>query len=403
MPLDWMILIAASIALAYQAASLLASILFAEKRRVRYGRTPLSSLPPVSVLKPVRGLDDNLLEALRSHLKQDYPEYEVLIGIHSREDPAWPVLEQLQREFPDRPLRIVLSTTQAENAKVGVLIDLARLARHPVWLMSDADIQAEPDYLRRVTAPLDDERTGLVTCLYRPSASSLAGRFEALVIATDFIPSTLVAPIVGVREFGLGSTICFRAKDLQAAGGFERLAAYIADDYQLAKAITSSGKRATFSEVVVDTTLSDPGWRDVWRHQMRWARTIRVSRLDGFAGLPVTHAGLWALLCAATGQWPMALTLWLARCAAGAFAGFVILRHWPALLLAPLLPLCDLWGFALWCGAWLGRTAWWRGRLYRLEADGRIRLIGEQSLAAKTRNGVGMPEKVEEHAHGRQR
>lgn len=400
MPLDWIVLIPAIVALAYQALSLLASALFAEKRRARCARAPHSSLTPVSILKPVRGLDENLREALRSHMTQDYPEYEVLVGIHSTEDPAWPVLEQLQREFPNGPLRIVHSTTQAANAKVGVLIDLAREARHPVWLVNDADIRVEPDYLRRVTAPLDDESIGLVTCLYRARASSLAGRFEALVIATDFIPSTLVAPIVGVREFGLGSTLCFRAADWRAAGSFERLTGFIADDYQLAKAITSSGKRATFSEVVVDTTLSDPNWRDVWRHQMRWARTIRVTRLDGFAGLPVTHAGVWACLCLASGHWQVALTLWLARAIAGGFAGFVVLRHWPALALAPLLPFCDFWSFTLWCGAWLGRRAWWRGRVYRLKSDGRLELIGEPS-AGHAEKRVRVPEQVKESANRR--
>lgn len=394
---DWLILIPAFAALAYQASALLASILFAEKRRLRYARPVLSSLPPVSVLKPVRGLDDRLKQALLSHLEQDYPEYEVLLGIASKEDPAWPVLEQLRKEHPEKPLRVVLSSTEAPNGKVGVLLDLAREARHGVWLVNDADIAVPADYLRRVTAPLQNERTGLVTCLYRAGASSWAGRFEALVIATDFIPSTLVAPLVGVAEFGLGSTLCFRAQDLRDAGGFEALREYIADDYQLAKAITSKGKRATFSEVVVDTTLSDPGWRDVWRHQLRWARTIRVSRAGGFAGLPVTHAGLWAVLAALAGQWPMALTLWLARSAAGAYAGFVVLKHWPAVILAPLLPLCDFWSLAVWAAAWTGRRVWWRNRVYRLQSDGRIH--PDESSPSAGEPAVRVEEKQEEPAH----
>jgi ceramide glucosyltransferase len=394
---DWLVLIPAFVALAYQAAALLASILHSEKRRLLYARPVLSSQPGISVLKPICGLDDRLKQALESHLEQDYAEYEVLLGIASKQDPAWPVLEQIQRENPDRPIRIVFSSTEAQNGKVGVLVDLAREARYRVWLVNDADISVPRDYLKRVSAPLDDERTGLVTCLYRADASSLAGRFEALVIATDFIPSTLVAPLVGVVEFGLGSTLCFRAEDLKKAGGFEALRDYIADDYQLAKAITSGGKRATFSEVVVDTTLSDPGCGDVWRHQLRWARTIRVSRPDGFAGLPVTHAGMWALLCAATGQWPMALTLWLARSVSGAFAGFVVLKHWPALVLAPLLPLCDMWSAAVWAAAWAGRSVWWRSRVYRLQRDGRIRLDGEGGSAGKP--AMGVQEKQEEPAH----
>jgi ceramide glucosyltransferase len=205
--------------------------------------------------------------------------------------------------------------------------------------------------------------------------------------------------MVGVREFGLGSTLCFRAADLQQKGGFEALGDFIADDYQLAKTITSTGKRATLSEVVVETTLSDPTWLDVWRHQLRWARTIRVSRTDGFLGLPVTHAGLWAILCAANGLWPMALTLWLARSVMGSYAGFVVLRHRPALTLAPLLPLCDIWGFAIWLAAWLGRTVRWRNRIYRLRSNGRIEPLAETSSTGEQYRRV--PEEKEEPAHRR--
>lgn len=392
--MDWILQIPAGIALAYQVLSLMASVVFNEKRRTRYSRPVLSSLPPVSILKPVRGLDDRLLEALESHLDQDYPEYEILLGVHSKEDPAWPVLENLIQQHPDKAVRLIVSSTSAANAKVGVLIDLAHQARHEVWLVNDADITVPKDYLRRVVAPLDEASTGLVTCLYKADASSLAGRFEALVIATDFIPSTLVAPMVGVREFGLGSTLCFRAGDLRAAGGFEALREYIADDYQLAKSITASGKRAAFSEVVVETTLSDPAWIDVWRHQLRWARTIRGARPDGFAGLPVTHAGVWALACAAVGAWPMAVTLWFARATAGAVGGFVVLRHWPALILAPLLPLCDLWGFAVWASAWMGRQVYWRNRTYTLGRGGRI--LAEAPAKLPDENAVRVPQQQKE-------
>lgn len=395
--MEWILLIPAGISLAYQVMSLMASVMFNEKRRTRYSRPVLSSLPPVSILKPVRGLDERLVEALESHLAQDYPEYEILLGVHSKEDPAWPVLENLLQRHPDKAVRLIVSSTPSANAKVGVLIDLAREARHEVWLVNDADITVPKDYLRRVVAPLDDASTGLVTCLYKADASSMAGRFEALVIATDFIPSTLVAPMVGVREFGLGSTLCFRAGDLRAAGGFEALRDYIADDYQLAKAITARGKRATFSEVVVETTLSDPAWIDVWRHQLRWARTIRGARPDGFAGLPVTHAGVWALACAAAGAWPMAATVWFARVAAGVAGGFVVLRHWPALIAAPLLPLCDLWGFAVWVSAWAGRQVHWRNRTYTLGRGGRI--LAEAPMQLPDEHQVRVPQKQKETSH----
>jgi ceramide glucosyltransferase len=241
-----------------------------------------------------------------------------------------------------------------------------------VLVVNDADIVVPKDYLRRVVAPLGEARNGLVTCLYRPTAGSLAGQFEAVGIATDFIPSALVAPMVGVSEFGFGSTLAFRATDLAAIGGFAAVREYLADDYQLARRLTGLGKGAVMSEVVVRTTLGSPSWRDVWRHQVRWARTIRVSRGRGYAGLPITHAGVWIFANLAVGNVGVATALWLARAAMGAGAGFLVLRHWPALLVAPLLPLWDLWAFVVWMAGAVGRSVWWRGEKLRLERDGRI-------------------------------
>jgi ceramide glucosyltransferase len=364
------LLIAAGIALAYQAVALLASLVFIERARWRRSRPLTAYTPGISVLKPVHGLDDALLPAIRSHLAQDYPEFELLLGVQDPADPAIPIIQSAIAGHPNA--RLILATTQAPNAKAGTLIDLAYQARHPVLIVNDADITVPPAYLRRVAAPLADPHTGLVTCLYHPASASLPGAFECLGIAIDFIPSTLVAPLVGVDEFGLGSTLAFRRADLDAIGGFAALQDYIADDYQLAKRITALGRHTVLSEVIVDTHLADPSWQAVWRHQLRWARTIRLSRPGGFLGLPVTHAGLWAIANLAVGNVGAATALWFARSTMGAVAGFAVLRHWPVLFLAPLLPLWDLWAFAVWLAAYASRTAWWRGRRISLTRDGRI-------------------------------
>jgi ceramide glucosyltransferase len=254
----------AAIAFAYQLAALAA--IHRHKLQPVFRRR---FAPPISILKPVYGLDDAFEEAIASHAEQDYEAYEILFGVHSLEDAAVPVIRALIGTHPERAIRLLVCETQAPNAKVGVLIDLAREAQYPVLLVNDSDITVPRDYLRQVAAPLADPHTGLVTCLYRATATSAAGRWEALGIATDFMPSTLVAPLVGVKEFGLGSTLCFRREDLDAIGGFETVADYIADDYQLARRITATGKRAFLSHIVVETHLSDPGWRAVWRHQVR--------------------------------------------------------------------------------------------------------------------------------------
>ncbi len=297
----WLLVAAAAVALLYQSAALAASMAFYLKSRLLPARAP-EALPPVSILKPVYGLDPQLEEAVASHLRLDYPEYELLIGFQRPDDPAIPVLRKLLEQHPGARARIEVIRTAARNGKTGVLEGLSRLARHPVIVVNDADITVPPDYLRRLAAALAQPSVGVVTCLYRARASSLAGCFEALGVATDFMPSALVAPFVGVREFGFGSTLCFRRSDLEAIGGFGAFDDYIADDYQLASRIAALGRRAVFADIPVLTYLADPDWRAVWRHQLRWARTIRYSRPGGFAGVPVTHAGLWALLNLAAGN-----------------------------------------------------------------------------------------------------
>jgi ceramide glucosyltransferase len=365
--MDTVFILLAGIALAYQCAAMAAVIAFRVRRRTDWRFTP-----PVSILKPVRGLDEEFDEAILSHAAQEYPEYEILFGVASLDDPAVPAIRRLIEAHPGRAIRLIHSTTPAPNGKVGVLIDLAREARHAVLLVNDSDISVPRDYLRRVVAPLRLPGCGLVTCIYRAAASSFAGRWEAFGIAADFIPSTLVAPLVGIREFGLGSTLVFRREDLAAIGGFEGIAEYIADDYQLSKRITSLGKHAYLSEVVVETHLSDPDWSAVWRHQVRWARTIRVSRGDGYAGLPVTHAGVWAAVCWLAGLPAYAVAL-LALRVAMALGGALALGDRRSALLSPLAPVWDLWAFAVWVAGWTGREVEWRGGRSVLSADGRLR------------------------------
>lgn len=369
--MEWALLGAAAVALLYQSAALAASIAFLLRARFAPAQPP-ALLPPVSILKPVYGLDPQLEQAVASHLRLDYPEYELLIGFQRAADPAIPVLRRLLEQHPHVQARIEIIPTRAPNAKTGVLDGLSRKARHGVFVINDADITVPPDYLKRLVAALHRPGAGIVTCLYRARASSFAGCFEALGIASDFMPSALVAPFVGVREFGFGSTLCFRRAELEAIGGMSAFDGYIADDYQLASRIVALGKRAVFADTPVLTYFADPGWRAVWRHQLRWARTIRFSRPGGFAGVPVTHAGVWALANLAAGNVGAAAALWLARCVMGAFAGFAVLGHWPALLAAPLIPLWDLFAFAVWAAAWCGRTAWWRGQKILLGSKGKI-------------------------------
>jgi ceramide glucosyltransferase len=353
-------------ALAYQLTALVAVLV----HMVRSDPSP-ARFPPVSILKPVRGLDEGFREAIRSHAAQDYPEFEILFGAGIEDDAAVAEIQRLQAEFPSVPIRLVRTTRKAPNGKVATLVELAAQARHPVLLVNDSDILVPVHYLRRVVAPLEDAGVGLVTCLYRASASTFAGQWEAVGIATDFAPSTLVAPLAGVKEFALGSTLVFRAGDLRCAGGFEAIEEYLADDYQLAKRITGLGLRVHLSKVVVETGLQAGGWGDVWNHQLRWHRTIRVSR-GGYAGLFVTNASLWAVVAAAAGLWWACWALMAARMTMGLAAGVGLLRCPVTARYGWLIPLRDLWGSAVWIVGLTGSTVVWRGQVMWLRRDGRI-------------------------------
>lgn len=311
--------------------------------------------PPVSILKPVRGRDQQFFEAIRSHAVQQYPVFELIFGA-APDDPAREDIERLRREFPALRIQLLDSTSDAPNGKVGSLEILAAAARYEVLLVNDSDIVVESDYLQRVVGLLGDPDVGLVTCLYRGRGASLPSKAEALGIATEFTPSVLVARLVSSGGFALGSTMAFRATDLKAIGGFAAIREYLADDYQLGARIG----RVALSDVVVETNLGAGTWADVWKHQVRWSRTIRVSRTAGYFGYVVTQLTFWCLFA----NWRMAL--------AGLAVRLLTASFYTEAKLLPFVPFRDLFGFAVWAAGMTGNTVEWRGIRFRLTRDGRM-------------------------------
>jgi ceramide glucosyltransferase len=354
-------------AIAYQILSLIASFR-------QFFRPPPHGdyFPPISVLKPVHGIDPGMHEAFASHAFQDYPDFEILFGVQDDSDPAIPVIQQLRQEFPNVTIRLIVGSLPAANGKVGVLANLARHAANPVWVVNDSDICVTPEYLWDVVAPLRNLGVGVVTCLYRPEPYSAAAAWEAFGIAVDFMPSTLVAPLVGVREFGLGSTLAFHADDFRAVGGFEALSDYLADDYQLAKRITALHKFPYLSTYIVETSLGDKDWMGAWRHQLRWGRTIRASKGAGYLGLPITHTGLWIVLASFVHLWPLVGVLLALRIAAALACGWLVLRLRPPAAWACLAPVWDLYAFAIWVASYLSNKVRWRDHRIEIASDGRI-------------------------------
>jgi ceramide glucosyltransferase len=350
---------------AYSVLAIIGALRFRRKNKIP------SFTPAVSILKPVRGRDPRFLEAIRSHAVQRYPEFELIFGTADPNDPALADVERLRAEFPNLPIRVVNTRNDAPNGKVGSLEILAREARHAVLLINDGDIFVEPDYLTRVIGLLNNARVGLVTCLYRGRASSLASKAEALGIATEFAPSVLVARLVSDGGFALGSTMAFRAADLRAIGGFAAIREYLADDYQLGARIAALGKQVVLADTVVETNLGNGSWLEVWKHQVRWSRTIRVSRPTGYFGYLVTQVTFWSLVAALFGEWPIGLACIAVRMVAACAAMAVMGDTLDARVLA--VPLRDLFGLAVWCAGMVGREVEWRGLRFELISEGRIR------------------------------
>jgi len=371
-------------AIAYYGLCLWSAVRFLRDRKAgevefEPSREAARVLPPVSILKPLKGMDPEIYESFRSHCRQDYPEYEIIFGVSDADDPAIESVERLKREFPDRAIRLVVCREiLGANVKVSNLVQMLPTARYDYLIVNDSDIQVESDYLRRVLAPLADPKVGMVTCLYRGIAGpTLGSRLEAVGISTDFCGGVLAARLLerGIR-FGLGSTLAFRRTDLQTIGGFESFVDYLADDYEMGARIAERGLEVRLADVVVETFLPPYDLRGYLDHQLRWARSVRDSRPWGYVGLVFTFGLLWALLALIAGQgagwaWTVFGAAVVLRLAVVGLVGRVVLRDRQIPQLLWLLPLRDLLAGLVWLGSFVGHTVVWRGERFRLK-DGKL-------------------------------
>jgi len=332
--------------------------------------------PPVSMLKPVMGLDYQMYENFVSMVQQDYPEFELLFGVADASDPAVAVVEQLQRDYPQHHIRLMVAPPIAVNRKASILHTLAAHATHPILVVNDSDMRVTPDYLRRVVAPLADERVGLVTCPYRGSLPlTLTARMEALYVGVSFMPGTVVGRRLGI-SFGLGATMALRRHDLERIGGFAAVADYLADDYQIGARIGELGLTVCLSDYLVDNVIGTTTLREQWHREVRWARCTRVSQPVGYPGLLLTFTvPLTLLLVAATRGSPLSLLIlgislawrWAAAWLITAYTDNRAIRRWLG-----LLPLREMLSALVWIAGALGRRVEWRGIQYAVTGDGRL-------------------------------
>jgi len=371
----------------YFLASLAAARVFLAERRA-----PIAEFTPgVSILKALKGLDPGMMDALASHCRQEYAgEYEMLLGISSRDDPACAAVEQLRREFPAHAIRLVECPEQlGTNGKVSTLVQLARLARHDFLLINDSDITEGPRYLERVMTrfvsphsnPRDTEakgrmpdEIGMVTALFRGKAQGrLPARLEALAISTEFVPGVLLSKLLeGGLHYGLGSTLAVRREALERAGGLLPLVHCLADDYELGARIAKAGYRVELSSEVVETSVPAYEWRGFFDHQLRWFRTVRESRPGGYAGLIFTYGLDWALLnvlasgLSPVSLWVLGLSFFL-RLAQAMTVGAGVLGDREVLASLWLVPVRDAIAVGLWVAGFAGDTVVWRGQRFQLK------------------------------------
>ncbi len=365
----------------YFLAALVAARVFVAERR----RALPQYAPGVTILKSLKGLDPGMLDAFRSHCMQTYAgEFELLFGVSSLDDPAVAAVQQLQREFPERAIRIVECPVRlGTNGKVSTLAQLVPHAQYDCLLVNDSDIMVSPRYLERVMARFapvaQGQPVGLVTALYRGKAhGTLASRMEALGIATDFQAGVLLSKMIeGGLHYGLGSTLAVRREALDRIGGFAALVDHLADDYELGARVAAAGYSVALSGEVVETAVPAYDWRGFADHQLRWLRTVRDARPGGYAGLVFTHGLGWALLnVVASGVSPVSLWLlglsFFLRLTVAMTVGAEALGDRQVLPNLWLLPVRDVVAMGLWVAGFAGNTIVWRGERFVVE-KGRLR------------------------------
>ncbi len=336
---------------------------------------PLHSAPGISVLKPLRGLDEGLADNLRSYLAQDYPgEYEVLFGVDEPDDPARAVAEQVSRGFTNARVLVTGAGTYT-NPKDYSLEQLAKCARHDLWVLADSDVRVTPGFLSAVAAEFQDPRLGLETCPYRAvPGSSFWSRLEAIGMNTEFIPGVMVARLVEGMNFAVGPTIVTRRAVIGAIGGFRAVADYYIDDFLLGRYAHEKGWKVELSRYVIEHHIGTQRFRANARHRIMWLRGSRRSRPSGYFGQVFTYPIPLALLAwaALPAWWPAVAAAFALRYAAAIAVAGAVLRDPLTARRLWLVPIEDLLSFVFYVIAFFGKRIRWRGRSMVILKDGRL-------------------------------
>src|SRR5713101_1137275 len=334
--------------------------------------------PPVTILKPVCGLEKNLSENLRSACVQDYPEYQVVFSIQIPDDPALPLLKELQREFGAQKVSIAMDGQRtAPNGKIKNLLVGLPHARYDVLVISDSDVLLRPGYLKAIVAPLEDPNVGFVCTLYKASrAGTWFEKLELLTINADVMSNIVFAHDSGVSKVCLGASTALHRSTLKDIGGLEALGDYLVEDYEMGQRILKTGKKNAIVFHLVDTIVDLKTVRQWWTHQLYWDLNIRVVRPAAFFGTVVIRATPFALMFAALrldllGLVVMGGAVMIRVATAAGILGWGF-RDWEGIKSLALLPIRDGAGLVSWSLAFTKRTVIWRGVEFILHRDGRM-------------------------------
>ena len=354
---------------------------------VRFARRPLVLGPgaaAVSVLKPLHGAEPGLYENLRSFADQEYHSAQIVLGVNGAQDGALPVARTLICNLPGCDIALVIDPgSRGSNQKVANLENMLAAARHDILVLADSDMRADRSYLAAVTAPLQDPRTGVVTCVYK--GVSTGGRWSglgAMHINFAFLPGALVADALGLGGGCFGATIALRRETLERIGRFSRLRDELADDHRIGEEARALGLAVVLSPYVVEARVTEPTFADLWQHELRWARTVRAVAPVEFAGSLLSHPVALAALAAAAAGFGLTSCIFLViSCALRWATAWVIAG---ALGLPPpkpwLLAARDALSFAVFVASFFARTVSWREQVFRVEASGRMTADGDKAI-----------------------
>ncbi len=341
---------------------------------------PGSGAEPISILKPLSGLDEGLEDNLRSFFLQDYPDFEILFAVRDAGDPAAGLVAKLQAEFPSVPSRLIVTGQPPyPNAKVYSLHRMVSESQRDLIVMSDSDVRVTPGMLKQIAGEFRDPNLGLATCPYRAvPGRSIWSRLEAVGLNTEFLAGILTARLIEGVKFGVGPTMALRRKALTRIGGMERVKDYLAEDFMLGKLIAEAGHGTILSSYVIEHRIGSQNWRANFDHRLRWVRSTRRSRPTGYAGQVFTYPlPLALLLVAADPSWLPALpAVLVVRFLAARAVAYQTLKDDVTSKAWYLVPIQDILSFGFWIAGFFGNYVTWRGRAYRLLPDGRFEAVG---------------------------